>query len=114
MLIRRAVLPIWCAAFAVAGAYSFTVQVADPASRASGQELRLSNPASSPGGSCAAAPGEPLGGALETQTVEHRVCVETLDCGSCCGNRATLRRFWACCNSGGGYGCESLCYPRKP
>jgi hypothetical protein len=84
MLIRRALLPVWCAACAVAGAFAFTVPIADPVSR------------------------------IPTPIEERRMCVETLDCGSCCGNRATLRKFWACCNDGGGWSCESVCYPKKP
>ena len=116
MLIRRTLLPVWCAAVAVAGAYAITAQVAEPASQVPGQELRLSSvPASADGGACLAASDEPpLQRLPGSPPVDERlVCVDTVDCGGCCGNRARMRQFWACCNSGGGWACEAICYRKK-
>ena len=117
MLIRRTLLPVWCAAVAVAGAYAITAQVAEPTSGVPGQEPRLSSPAApADGGACLAATDEPVlqrwPGSPPVDE-ERLICVDTYDCGGCCGNRPALRRFWACCNGGGGWDCEALCYRKK-
>jgi hypothetical protein len=114
MLIRRTLLPLWCAALAVAAAYSFTVQFPVPASRVPDPAVRLTLQAPSPGVSCAAAHGAArVETVLQKPVVEHLICVDTTDCGSCCGPHGLLKRFWACCNSGGGYACENLCYRKN-
>lgn len=110
MRIRRTLLPLWCAAFAVAGAFAFTVQVAEPASPVPGHEERLLVPAPTLDGSCAAVPGEfSHETSLDSPAVERLLCVDTTHCGDCCGPRGQLKKFWQCCNSGGGLECAALC-----
>ena len=113
MFIHRTLLPLWCAAFAVAGAYAFTVQVAGPSPQVPPQEERLASEAPSLDGSCDAAFGESrLDASLDSQTVDHLLCVDTIQCGDCCGPRGQLKKFWQCCNSGGGLTCAALCRAR--
>jgi hypothetical protein len=85
------------------------VQVVDPAPGVPGLEARADLPAASQGAICAAQEAVPVEDLLDS-TIERRVvCAETLDCGHCCGTHGSLKKFWACCNSGGGLACADAC-----
>ena len=78
--------------------------------RVSAQQVRLPVPAPARDGSCSPAAREPrLNAPPERPAVEHLLCVDTLDCGECCGSRGRLRKFWQCCNAGGGFACAAIC-----